>query len=39
VKREFYQQIFNKSSNIKFRENAYSVSRVVRRGQTDRQIW
>jgi hypothetical protein len=34
---EFSRQIFDKCSNIKFSENAYSGRRVVLRGRTDRQ--
>jgi len=34
---EFSQQIFEKSSNIKFNENPSSGSRVVPCGRTDRQ--
>jgi len=36
MKPEFSQQIFGKSSNIKFHENQSSGSRVVPHGQTDR---
>jgi len=36
MKLEFCQQIFEKSSNTKFRENPCSGSRVVPCGQTDR---
>jgi hypothetical protein len=32
---EFYGQIFEKNSNIKFDKNPSSGSRVVPRGQTD----
>jgi hypothetical protein len=32
---EFSQQIFEKSSNIRFHQNPSSGSRVVPRGQTD----
>ena len=37
MKTEFSQQIFEKGSNIKFRKNPSSGSRVVPCGQTDRQ--
>ena len=37
MKLEFSQQIFEKSSNIKFHENPSSGSRVVPCGRTDRQ--
>ena len=33
---EFYRQIFEKPSNIKFHENLSSETRVVPCGQTDR---
>jgi hypothetical protein len=36
MKLEFYRQIFEKYSNIKFRENTSSGSRTVPRGGTDR---
>ena len=36
IKLEFYQQIFEKYSNIKFHENPSSENRVVPCGQTDR---
>ena len=36
MKLEFYRQIFEKSSNIKFHENPSSGRRVVPYGQTDR---
>ena len=36
-KLEFSRQIFEKYSNIKFHKNPSSGSRVVPRGQTDRQ--
>jgi len=36
IKLEFYQHIFEKSSNTKFRESSCSGSRVVPCGQTDR---
>jgi hypothetical protein len=36
MKHEFSLQILEKSSNIKFRENPFSGSRVVPCGQTDR---
>jgi hypothetical protein len=32
---EFYRQIFEEYSNIKFHENSFSGSRVVPCGQTD----
>jgi hypothetical protein len=35
MKREFYRQIFEKYSNIKFHENPSSGNRVVSCGQTD----
>jgi len=35
MKREFYQQIFEKSTNIEFREYLISGSRVVPCGRTD----
>jgi hypothetical protein len=37
MKLEFSQQIFAKSSDIKFNQNPFSGSRVVPHGQTDRQ--
>jgi len=37
IELEFCRQIFEKYSNIKFRENPSSVSRVVPCGRTDRQ--
>jgi hypothetical protein len=37
MKLEFSRQIFEKYSNIKFHENLSTGSRVVPRGQTDRQ--
>jgi len=36
MKLEFFRQIFEKYSNIKFHENPSSESRVVPCGQTDR---
>ena len=36
MKLEFSRQILGKFSNIKFHENAYSGSRVLLCGQTDR---
>ena len=36
MKYEFYGQIFEKSSNIKFRENPSSRSRVVPCGRTEK---
>jgi len=38
IKLEISQQIFEKHSNIKFKENSSSRSRVVPCGQKDRQI-
>ena len=35
MKLELFQQIFEKYSNIKFRENPSNGSRVVPHGQTD----
>jgi hypothetical protein len=35
---EFFQQIFEKCSNIKFNENPSSGNRVVQRERTDRQV-
>jgi len=35
MKLEFYQQIFEKASNIKFHENLYSGNRTVRCARTD----
>ena len=35
MKLEFFRQIFEKYSNIKFHENPYSGSRVVACGRTD----
>jgi len=37
VKVEFYRQILEKDSNIKFHKNPFSWSRVVPRGRTDGQ--
>jgi len=37
IKLEFYQHIFEKNPNIKFRENPFVTSPVVPCGQTDRQ--
>jgi hypothetical protein len=34
---EFFRQIFEKYSNIKFNENPFGGSRVVLCGRTDRQ--
>jgi len=36
MKFEFSRQIFDKPSNMKFRENPSSGNRVVRWGRTDR---
>jgi len=36
---EFSGQIFEKYSNVKFRKNPPSGSRVVPCGRTDRQTW
>jgi hypothetical protein len=35
MKREFYQQVFGKSSNMKYNENPSGGSRVVPCGRTD----
>jgi len=37
MKLEFYRQIFEKHSNIRFQENPSSGSRVLPCGQMDRQ--
>jgi len=39
MKLEFYRQIFEKYSNIKFDENPSSRSRAVTCGRTNREIW
>jgi len=39
MKLEFSQQIFEKSSNIKFHENQSSGSRIVLWRRTDGQTW
>jgi hypothetical protein len=39
MKFEFYRQVFEKSSNIKFNENSSSGNRVVPCGLTDRQTY
>jgi len=39
MKIEFSQQIFEKYSNIKFRENPSCGSRVVTRGWKDGRTW
>ena len=38
-KLQFFRRIFEKSSNIKFKENSSSGSRVVPCGRTDGQAW